>query len=284
MTLKIIFEKDAKKFLSHCGDILSKSPAEHNLIFSICETAEAGKWPDAKFAMLFDDDQFIVAGIQSSPKHNLILSKSDGGDIDLLAETLAEKKWSFPGIIGPSDVAALFANKWAAITGQKFNEYMDQIIYALSRVMMPQPVEGKMRMAAANDKTQVADWMMKFAQESLPKAEQMTKDEALKGAEDRIARGRIAIWDVNGAPVAQAGVHGTNDVARISLVYTPADQRGKGYASAVVAGLTQKLLADGRRFCCLYADARNPVSNSIYRKIGYEFVGRSSLYVLGKNT
>lgn len=64
------------------------------------------------------------------------------------------------------------------------------------------------------------------------------------------------------------------------MVYTPVEERGHGYAKAVVAHLSEMQLKAGKKMCCLYADARNPVSNSIYRKIGYEFVGRSSLYIL----
>jgi predicted GNAT family acetyltransferase len=87
---------------------------------------------------------------------------------------------------------------------------------------------------------------------------------------------------VGGRPRAQAAASGTASVARINMVYTPAEERGHGYASAVVSQLSQKQLDEGKKMVCLYADARNPVSNSIYRKLGYEFVGRSSLYVLDK--
>ena len=40
----------------------------------------------------------------------------------------------------------------------------------------------------------------------------------------------------------------------ISLVYTSPQARGRGYASAVVAQVSQRILGDGKRFCTLYAD------------------------------
>jgi predicted GNAT family acetyltransferase len=46
--------------------------------------------------------------------------------------------------------------------------------------------------------------------------------------------------------------------------------RGRGYASALVASLTERLLAGGRRFCFLFTDLSNPTSNKIYQRIGYE--------------
>ena len=70
--------------------------------------------------------------------------------------------------------------------------------------------------------------------------------------------------------VAMAGLE--RETARgiaISWVYTPAHLRRHGYATACVAALTQRMLDNGKSFCCLYTDLANPTSNSIYQKIGY---------------
>jgi hypothetical protein len=55
----------------------------------------------------------------------------------------------------------------------------------------------------------------------------------------------------------------------INLVYTPPDQRGRGYASACVAHLSQRLLDSGYERCTLFTDATNRTSNHIYQEIGY---------------
>ena len=56
---------------------------------------------------------------------------------------------------------------------------------------------------------------------------------------------------------------------RIGFVYTPKEERGKGYASACVAAASEKALETGYKFCCLFTDLGNPTSNSIYQRIGY---------------
>jgi predicted GNAT family acetyltransferase len=58
---------------------------------------------------------------------------------------------------------------------------------------------------------------------------------------------------------------------RIGPVYTPPEHRRHGYASAVTAGLSSRLL-ESRRFCFLYTDLANPTSNKIYEQIGYRRV------------
>ena len=59
---------------------------------------------------------------------------------------------------------------------------------------------------------------------------------------------------------------------RIGPVYTPPELRGRGYASALTAQVSQLQLDRGRRFCFLYTDLANPTSNAIYMRIGYERV------------
>ena len=65
---------------------------------------------------------------------------------------------------------------------------------------------------------------------------------------------------------------------RISWVYTPPALRGRGYASACVAALSQRLLDSGRRFCFLYTDLANPTANKLYQRIGYRQVIDASIY------
>lgn len=283
--MQVAFHNSPRDFLKKCGTWLAQSEAEHNLILTLCCNAEQqmkkGGKSDIRCSILFNDDEFVLAAVQAPP-HNLVLSKATQPEIEHLAETLAANDFKFPGIVGPSDVASAFSNKWTQITGQKSVEYMDQIIYVLKKVLMPPPVEGKLRFAKPEEAPLLATWMEAFGRDALPKAEQVSGENALKKTQEMIAGERIAVWAIKNVPVAKASLSGTETAARISGVYTPPEQRGHGYASAVVAHLSQMQLDKGKKMCCLYADARNPVSNSIYRKIGYEFVGRSSLYVLDK--
>ena len=59
----------------------------------------------------------------------------------------------------------------------------------------------------------------------------------------------------------------------INGVFTPAEHRCRGYASALVGAVSQMSLDSGKKFCTLCTDLDNPTSNSIYQKIGYKSVG-----------
>lgn len=88
-------------------------------------------------------------------------------------------------------------------------------------------------------------------------------------AEEEISSGALYLWE-DGEPRSMAGeVAQTPHGARIGYVYTPPERRGRGYASACVAGLSQRVLASGRRSCFLYTDLSNATSNALYQRIGY---------------
>jgi hypothetical protein len=59
---------------------------------------------------------------------------------------------------------------------------------------------------------------------------------------------------------------------RVGSVFTPAEHRRKGYASALAAAVSQRILDSGCEFASLYTDLANPTSNHIYQEIGYRAV------------
>jgi uncharacterized protein len=86
----------------------------------------------------------------------------------------------------------------------------------------------------------------------------------------RLAERGLVVWE-DGDPVSFAGFGGaTPNGIRIGPVYTPPAHRGRGYASACVATLSVNLLRGGYRFCFLFTDLRNPTSNRLYERLGYE--------------
>lgn len=60
-------------------------------------------------------------------------------------------------------------------------------------------------------------------------------------------------------------------VVRLRGVYTEPHNRGHGYATAMVAGATERLLRDGYQVA-LYTPLANPASNRIYQRLGYQVV------------
>ena len=130
---------------------------------------------------------------------------------------------------------------------------------------VPRPT-GAARLATADDIAWVSDAQHAFITEiALP--EDPARLRAL--IPGRIEQGQIWIWDDAGSVAFAGWTDAPPDAARVAPVYTPPNARGRGYATALVAELSQSLLDKGRKQLFLITDLANPISNSIYAKIGY---------------
>ena len=99
--------------------------------------------------------------------------------------------------------------------------------------------------------------------------EEKNEEEAKNKVEDYMKKGYYVL-EKDGKIVSQALIGRELIKGKgISCVYTPKEERGKGYAYNIVYKLSKKCLDEGAEYCVLYTDAENPISNYIYEKIGY---------------
>ena len=135
-----------------------------------------------------------------------------------------------------------------------------------------------MRLVQPSDRDLVARWIHDFMLEALdeddrPSAEQ-SADRWVSGH-----GGSLYLWEDDRAVVSLAGVRGpTPRGIRVGPVYTPPEARGRGYASALVAGASQAQLESGRTFVFLFTNVENSTANRIYQAIGYEPVRDIDVY------
>ena len=103
-------------------------------------------------------------------------------------------------------------------------------------------------------------------------------------AKARIRDRSLYVWDDGGVRSMAATARRSPKGCSVNLVYTPSEHRGRGYASACVAALSDEILRSGFDHCSLYTDASNPTSNRIYDQIGYRLVGDAVEYDFGPAT
>ena len=232
----------------------------------------------AYFAVVEDDGRIVGASLRTPP-HNLILSELDtDGAVAALVEDARDAFGTLPGVVGPKGRTVQFANAWRAATGATPRLELAQRIFAADHVDEARPTTGAMRDYEREDRELAIRWMDEFTAEALPQGPHPETSEAFVDRREEDPDGGLVIWDDEG-PVSLAGFGGrTPNGIRVGPVYTPPDLRGRGYASALTAALTRRLLGSGRRFCFLYTDLANPTSNSIYQRIGYRAVGDADLW------
>jgi len=261
------FESPAD-FARAATPFLLEHEAENNLLFGLLNRIDDAT--RATLRVVQDGGRPVAAALQTDPAHHLILSHASNDAIDVLADALAKDGVTLPGAQGSSSVAQRFTERWARSHGQLARRKMALGVYRLTRVVPPaRAPQGAHHVATSDDVPAVAQYMKEFCEA----IGENVDDDFDAAARRRIATSSLHLWKVNGAAVSiAAGVGPTPNGIRIGLVYTPAHLRNRGYASALVASLSQKLLDSGRTFCFLFTDLENPTSNKIYRDIGYEFV------------
>jgi hypothetical protein len=123
-------------------------------------------------------------------------------------------------------------------------------------------------MGQKSDLPTVGSWALAFHREANPD----NPIDPVVAMQTDVEKQRVFVWDDEGATSMAVVAGRTGRSVRISIVYTPPEHRRRGYASAGVADLTQRLLKEGAAFCSIITDATNPTSNKIYQAIGYQFV------------
>ena len=268
MSYELVRHAGPGDFLQRAESWLLASEAEHNLHLSLAYVRrDAGATgADVLFGTVEQDGDLVGCVIRTPPHKVLITSMPPEAAPDIVGP-VAELYDEIPAVLGQADSAVAVASAWTALKGGGWETGMQQRIYRLDQVEPVRPVPGAMRLATMDDLELLTDWGTGFARDAghafLLAREQVNR---------MIERQDLHIWQ-DESPASMAVAQGaTPNGCRIGYVYTPPELRGRGYASALVARLSQRMLDSGMTFCVLYTDLGNPTPNAIYQRIGYNAI------------
>jgi predicted GNAT family acetyltransferase len=298
----VVTEPGPQRFAELCWESLQTRPAENNLLGTITQAriraAPEATAPtsDEHWVRVVDGHRRTVGAAALVPPYATVLfSTMPVAAARAVADHLAGAGAQVAGATGPLDVAAAFAERYAAAAGVPARLTMAQLLFELREVRQPAGIPGRSRLATLDDLELVVAWRLAFEAEALPDATptEQIREHHRTGATRILTEGRDAwLWEVDGAPVSYvqrarlrpaAGLPATVPLARIGGVYTPPESRGHGYASANVAALSQRCLEEGDQATLLYTDRANPTSNKIYQAVGYQPIGEASTWAFGDN-
>jgi RimJ/RimL family protein N-acetyltransferase len=212
-----------------------------------------------------------------TPGYPIVLGNLSMAECHAFAEATSEE--DYPGVVGNGDTALWFAER-ASQLGVQFVEKIPQEIQA---VWMPRQVPsapGFPRQVAPKDFRLFRAWIHAFIREAIPSDPVPSDDALMKDLRSR----RHWLWILEGKPVSMAAItRRTRTVAFINSVYTPPEQRNKGFGAAIAAIVVREIFDEGRTAAGLYTDLRNPASNRCYAKLGFVAVCKSWLVIRSKD-
>lgn len=209
----------------------------------------------------------VVGAAMHAPPYPLALPRLPAGVARAIGMALLDAGRDVAGVSGESRTVSEFAELWTERTGASSSVVMRSRLYRLGELVLPSATPGDARQARAEAGPLMTEWFERFHHEATP-------DDPLgspaRMVERRLAAGQLWLWWDDGRPVSVAGLSAAAaGVARVGPVYTPREQRRRGYGAAVTAAASQAALRAGAEHVVLYADLANETSNSIYQAIGY---------------
>jgi uncharacterized protein len=272
--MRVQFYSGAAEFLADTENALFRDEARYGLMLGIAKRAlgnpqfygAAAPW----YCSLYSRNVLQAAAMRTPP-FKVILAQFFG-DARALAESLvdaiSQKEKNLPGVLGDQELTETFKDLWCKSHGVSVQQTMPERLYRLEKVDNIRKSPGYLRQATEADEDLLVKWAQSFHEETFGES----SNEPPLDIVPNIERGEVFLWEDRNPVSAAARGRATAQGIAVNFVYTPPDHRRKGYATSCVTELCRQILQSGYRFCMLFADPNNPVSNSIYQKIGFREV------------
>lgn len=273
---EIIHHASASELIALSGACLEARESENNLPLGLAyalakDPLRYGPEPPLLLSVL-EQGEVVGMAVMTPPRRLVLSTFVANGVMAHLVRYLLKTDALIPGVVGPASQAQAFSACWAEAVPSASPRVAARMRVFEARTVAAVPLSaGELRLASMADYPLMAQWMAAFSQEAL--GEPADSDQTKKDAERAIGDGQLHLWDCNGPVSIAKASRPLRNGTTINAVYTPPEQRNKGYATSCVASLTKKLLSEHYSFCSLFADLSNPTSNSIYEKIGYVPLG-----------
>lgn len=263
--IQVVRHAGPGSFLDRAEEWLLAAEDRHNLILSLSYARARGEADfEGDFFATVERGGNVDGCLVRTPPHKVLITALPRGAGPPVARALAEAFDEIPAVLGPVGDAQDVADSWVEERGGEWRSGLAQRIYRLDEVRAPQGVPGALREATADDLGLAVSWGEGFTRDA--GVQFAIRRESIEGW---IERRSLFIWE-HGEPRSIAVAQGrTPRGIRIGYVYTPPEFRGRGYAGATVAEVSQRMLDSGSSFCVLYTDLANPTSNSLYQRLGY---------------
>jgi predicted GNAT family acetyltransferase len=274
--------RDPGAFEASATVFVNADPVENTLFVSIMAVLgrrglDAYSARPPHFGWFVGESGQVEAVFLQTPPHPVRLSAAAGRAARELAEALARDhgrnrggQAEVTGVAGPVQAAEAFTAQWCELTGATAAIQMRTRLHRLETLAAPEPGPvGQARVAGRADRDLLVAWQRAFAEEV---GELHADSERI--VDNRIEYGGLTVWEADGQAVSMAGVtRPIEGTVRVAPVYTPKPLRGRGFAGAATAAVSQAALDAGVREVLLFTDLANPTSNALYHRLGYRPVG-----------
>lgn len=279
MAIELTFTEDPAWFLARAADLLAADPALTTVVSTYTRrlaadpsqgAGDAPRW----WVLVHEDGALVGAAMRTMPvppyaAYVLPMSQSAALALARAVHGRGERLLAVNGCRPAVDVVA---GETARLVHGRVEPAARHRLHLLGDLVAPHPVEGSLRLVREDEVALAEDWISRFHHDAEVQAgrdpagaERMPYGDLVR----RIDQGLLWCWEVEGVPVHLTGTNAPSDqMVRVGPVYTPAELRGRGYASAGVHAVSALLRERGSQVC-LFTDLDNRTSNKVYAALGF---------------
>ncbi|XVV04860.1 GNAT family N-acetyltransferase [Actinosynnema sp. CA-248983] len=262
---------DLAEFWALTRDFYTADPVLHTVPITAVGLRIRNPTPDDEppLLMTVTDNGRVVAAALRTPPFPLEVTGLAPEWAPAVAEALAEEDVELPGVSGRREAVEAFVLAWTERTRWNAEERQALRLFRLGELEPPKDVPGTARLATEDDIDLLTRWHYEFVDESVPHEPDLDRSRRFVERALEVGTGQV-LWVDGDEPVSLASASTPLEgMSRVAPVYTPPERRGRGYGSAVTAAVSTWALEAGARHVVLFTDLANPISNSIYQRIGY---------------
>ncbi|GAA0254854.1 GNAT family N-acetyltransferase [Saccharothrix mutabilis subsp. mutabilis] len=262
---------DLAEFWALTRDFYTADPVLHTVPITAAELRLRNPIPDDEPPLLVTvtDGGRVVGAALRTPPFPLEVTGLPVRWAPAVAEALAHEDVELPGVSGRRDSVEAFVLAWTERTRWNAEERQSLRLFRLDELDPPRDVPGSARLATEADLDLLVRWHYAFVDESVPHEPDLDRSRRFVERALAVGTGQV-LWVDGDEPVSLAAASTPlSGMSRVAPVYTPPEHRGRGYGSAVTAAVSTWAMEAGAEHVVLFTDLANPVSNSIYQRIGY---------------
>lgn len=287
--------ENGRKFLEEAGNaMLRREAVFQNILVNARAGMDRAASPDFFQGTVWNGEELILAFCNCHPWNftiGAVLTKEDAqADSAAVDEKIKEAVKELAAFANETELPITGINASGPICRTFLTYYnagsriarkhlsMDIMVCRKQEKIVLQ--EGIYRSAVSGDEEWILEGCLAFEKEALGTVG--SREEYRKDIRERqLAEDRVRLFCLpDNTPVCMVKrcrelKHGFG----INQVYTLPQYRGKGYAQTLVYKVCEEFLKEPFTFATLYVDKKNPISNRVYQKVGFEVVEDAYDYI-----
>jgi GNAT superfamily N-acetyltransferase len=266
--VEILLHDDVEEFARLALPLLGADPIRYTVELTVTDALCRSGEPATALLTVHEAGEVVGAAMRT-PGYPALVSALPPVHAAPVEEAFAAADPNLRGASGRTPEVEAFAAAHVARTGARVRPEQRMRLFTLDELVPPVGVRGDARRADERDADLLGEWRRAFAEDDRGAwtSSQSPREVAVRSLQVGNCE---MVWEVEGAPVAQASAHPVvAGMSRIGPVYTPPQHRRHGYAAAVTAEASQWALDEGAQQVLLFTDLANPTTNRLYPRIGY---------------